>query len=107
MTTELLHWGCVSDLDTTYFVASLTPGHSSACCGQYPAKISNVLRPSSRAKGGLICSAMTLPAASSKYGKVQPPYWKPPDVSSSGPPGACMTPSRLMNDRTMILRMML
>jgi hypothetical protein len=26
---------------------------------------------------------------------VQPPKAKPPDVSSSGPPGPCMTPSRL------------
>ena len=27
----------------------------------------------------------------------QPPWAKPPSVSSSGPPGACTTPSRLMN----------
>src|SRR3954462_6814977 len=26
---------------------------------------------------------------------VQPPWVKPPDGSSSGPPGACITPSRL------------
>src|SRR6478736_2693289 len=33
----------------------------------------------------------------SKYGIDQPPCAKPPSVSSSGPPGACTTPSRLMN----------
>src|SRR6476660_7465650 len=30
---------------------------------------------------------------SSQYWKDQPPCLKPPDGSSSGPPGACMTPS--------------
>src|SRR5688572_19229535 len=33
----------------------------------------------------------------SKYGIDQPPCRKPPSVSSSAPPGACTTPSRLMN----------
>src|SRR3954451_8467482 len=36
-------------------------------------------------------------AVGSKYGADQPPWRKPPLVSSSGPPGACTTPSRLMN----------
>src|ERR671932_303389 len=31
-----------------------------------------------------------------------PPCAKPPLASSSGPPGACETPSRLMNSLTMI-----
>src|SRR6266545_6117078 len=34
----------------------------------------------------------------------QPPCAKPPDVSSSVPPGACTTPSRLMNSFTITLR---
>src|SRR3954466_4133371 len=33
----------------------------------------------------------------SKNGIDHPPCWKPPSVSSSRPPGACTTPSRLMN----------
>src|SRR5258708_27320914 len=37
-----------------------------------------------------------------KDDKPQPPYLKPSDVSSSGPSGACMTPSNVMNDRTII-----
>lgn len=31
--------------EATYLVAALTPGHLSACCGQYGAQISKVLRP--------------------------------------------------------------
>src|SRR5258705_6968664 len=33
----------------------------------------------------------------SKYGIDHPPCSTPPSVSSSAPPGACTTPSRLMN----------
>jgi hypothetical protein len=36
---------------------------------------------------------MNAPTVSSKYGTVQPPSEKPPLASSSGPPGACTTPS--------------
>src|SRR5690348_5318318 len=32
----------------------------------------------------------------------QPPYSNPPALSSSGPPGACMTPSMVMNVVVMI-----
>jgi hypothetical protein len=32
----------------------------------------------------------------------QPPYLKPPEVSSSGPPGACITPSNEIIDKTII-----
>src|SRR3954470_22691550 len=35
--------------------------------------------------------------AGSKYFIDQPPCLKPPSVSSLAPPGACTTPSRLMN----------
>src|SRR2546421_12974637 len=51
---------------------------------------------------------MNEPAASSasvKDGAVQPPYLKSLDLSSSGPPGACMTPSRVMNSWTIIFLM--
>src|SRR5258707_15563825 len=43
---------------------------------------------------------MTVPITSSEYGACHPPYLKPPLVSSSGPPPACMTPSRVMNSST-------
>jgi hypothetical protein len=43
---------------------------------------------------------MAWPRVSSKYGTVQPPWVKFPLVSSDGPPGACMTPSREIKDRT-------
>src|ERR1700722_4054677 len=47
---------------------------------------------------------MAPPRAASKCGKVQPPNAKPPVGSSLGPPGACMTPSRLVKVATTILR---
>src|SRR5512136_1577603 len=80
--------------EATYLVAVLTPGHASACCGQYRAQISKVLRPNNRSNGMFICFLRAVPRISSEYGPAHPPYAKPPLVSSSGPPGACMTPSR-------------
>src|SRR5258708_15803619 len=80
--------------EATYLVAALTPGHSSARCGQYGAQISKVLRPNNRSNGMFICLFMTVPRTSSEYGTIHPPYAKPPLVSSSGLPGDCMTPSR-------------
>src|SRR5215469_9938937 len=91
--------------EATYFVAGLTPGQMSACCGQYAAQISKVLRPNNRSNGMFICLFMTVPVTSSAYGAVHPPYAKPPLVSSSGPPGACMTPSRETNSRTITFLM--
>jgi hypothetical protein len=41
-----------------------------------------------------ICRLRSVPRIASEYGAIHPPYAKPPLVSSSGPPGACMTPSR-------------
>src|SRR5579864_1495546 len=41
----------------------------------------------------------------SECGPVHPPYAKPPLVSSSGPPGACMTPSRETNSSTLTFLM--
>src|SRR5215472_14948827 len=84
-------------LEATYLVAALTPGHMSAWRGQYGAQISKVLRPTNRSNGMFICLFMTVPRTSSEYGACHPPNAKPPLVSSSGPPPACMTPSRVMN----------
>src|SRR5512141_821984 len=80
-------------LEATYLVAVLTPGHASACCGQYGAQISKVLRPNNRSNGRFICLLRAVPRISSEYGAIHPPCANPPLVSSSGPPGACMTPS--------------
>src|SRR5512139_1464813 len=87
-------------LDATYLVAVLTPAHMSACCGQYGAQISKVLRPNNKSNGLFICFLRTVPRISSEYGAIHPPYAKPPLVSSSGPPGACMTPSRVICSST-------
>src|SRR5689334_11760559 len=38
---------------------------------------------------------MATPKSWSPYGNDQPPYGKSPSRSSSGPPGACRTPSRV------------
>src|SRR5512140_2935811 len=91
--------------DATYLVAVLTPGHPSPRCGQYDAQISKVLRPNNRSKGRFICFLRAAPRISSAYGAVHPPYAKPPLVSSSGPPGACMTPSREMCSSTITFLM--
>src|SRR4051812_16496945 len=47
---------------------------------------------------------MGLSALSSKNGNVQPPKVKPPVGSSSGPPGACITPSSETKTLPRILR---
>src|SRR3989440_10864345 len=52
-----------------------------------------------------ICLFMTVPSTSSEYGACHPPYAKLPLVSSSGPPPAWMTPSRVMNSRTITFLM--
>src|SRR5215207_9190089 len=80
--------------EATYLVAVLTPGHSSACCGQNGSQMSKVLRPNNKSNGRVICLLRAVPRISSEYGAIHPPYAKPPLVSSSDPPGACMTPSR-------------
>src|SRR5215218_141455 len=45
-------------------------------------------------------SAALAPRTSSKYGRCHPPCRNPPSVSSSGDPGACITPSRDKNSIT-------
>src|SRR4029077_13520686 len=63
--------------------------------GQWLAKIWYVRRPS---RNALACSNhpdTATPKSWSPNGNDQPPYSKLPSRSSSGPPGACMTPSRV------------
>src|SRR5262245_49321617 len=59
--------------------------------------MSYVPRPSRKHSALPNASPITSPMSSLKYGKLQPPCSKPPSRSSSGPPGACITPSRDMN----------
>src|SRR5258708_6542688 len=86
--------------EATYLVAVLTAGHMSPCCGQNRAQMSKVLRPSNKSNGRFICFFMAVEETGAECGLVHPPYAKPPLVSSSGPPGACMTPSRETNSST-------
>src|SRR5258708_38427481 len=87
--------------EATYFVAVLTAGHMSLCCGQNRAQMSKVLRPSSKSNGRIIGFLIAVETTGSECGLVHPPYAKPPLVSSSGPPGPCMTPSRQTNSSTL------
>src|ERR1700733_7712001 len=91
--------------EATYLVAVLTAGHMSLCCGQNPAKISKVLRPINKSNGRFICSFMAVERTGAECGLIHPPHAKPPLVSSSGPPGACMTPSSETNSSTLIFLM--
>ena len=47
---------------------------------------------------------MASPNESSMTFACHPPYLNPPDVSSTGPPGACMTPSIVTKVVVMIFR---
>src|SRR6266852_3199264 len=91
--------------EATYLVAVLTAGHMSLCCGQNSAQMSKVLRPSNKSNGMFICFLMAVETTGSECGLVHPPYAKPLLVSSSGPPGACMTPSRETNSSTLTFLM--
>src|SRR6266446_4435525 len=91
--------------EATYLVAVLTAGQMSLCRGQNRAQMSKVLRPSNKSNGRIICFFMAVEETVSECGLVHPPYAKPPLVSSSGPPGACMTPSRETNSSTLIFLM--
>src|ERR1039458_5352756 len=91
--------------EATYLVAVLTAGQMSLCCGQNCAQRSKVLRPSNKSNGMFICFLMAVETTGSECGPIHPPYAKPPLVSSSGPPGACMTPSRETNSSTLTFLM--
>src|SRR5215472_2223960 len=93
------------EFEATYLVAVFTPGQKSLCCGQNRAHMSKVLRPNNKSHGVFICFFMAAKETGSEYGLVHPPYAKPLLVSSSGPPGACMTPSRDMNSSTITFLM--
>src|SRR5580700_10348424 len=92
-------------LEVTYLVAVLTAGQMSLCCGQYGAQMSKVLRPINKSNGMFICFLMAVERTGSECGLIHPPYAKTPLVSSSGPPGACMTPSRETNSSTLTFLM--
>src|SRR5262245_17471584 len=83
--------------EATYLVAVLTAGQMSLCCGQNGAQMSKVLRPINKSNGMFICFLMAVERTGSECGIVHPPYAKP----SSGPLGACMTPSRETNSSTL------
>src|SRR5215510_13451829 len=91
--------------EATYLVAVFTAGQMSLCCGQYGAQMSKVFRPINKSNGMFICFLMAVERTGSECGLIHPPYAKPPLVSSSGPPGACMTPSRETNSSTLTFLM--
>src|ERR1700751_1900682 len=91
--------------EATYLVAVLTAGQMSLCCGQNGAQMSKVFRPINKSNGMFICFFMAAELTESECGLIHPPCAKPPLVSSSGPPGACMTPSREANSSTLTFLM--
>src|SRR5713101_5812130 len=91
--------------EATYLVAVLTAGQMSLCCGQNFAQMSKVFRPINKSHAMFICFLMAVEETGSECGLIHPPYAKPPLVSSSGPPGACMTPSRETNSSTLTFLM--
>src|SRR5262249_24314268 len=103
--TDGCHSWEVRVFEAMYLVAVLTAGQTSPCCGQNRDQMSKVFRPSNKSNGMFICFFMAVEATGSECGLVHPPYAKPPLVSSSGPPGACMTPSRETNSSTLIFLM--
>src|SRR4029434_2636553 len=75
------------------------------CCGQNCAHMSKIFRPINKSNGMFICFFMAVETTGSECGLIHPPYAKPPLVSSSGPPGACMTPSSETNSSTLTFLM--
>jgi hypothetical protein len=63
------------------------------------------MRPNNRSNGKFICPRSNVPRISSEYELIHPPCVKLPLVSSSGPPGACMMPSREICSSTIIFLM--
>jgi len=89
--------------DTTYFGMAFiwSANGSPARSGHAAAIVCHVRGPNSSASAFVIASSNVPPITSgSKNGCDQPPWAKPPSVSSSRPPGACTTPSKLMNSLT-------
>src|SRR5258707_15513094 len=95
-------------VETTYFgvLFMASPKGSPAGIGSNaPPWICQVLRPRSSASVRPISSKKCAPMSSCQYGPVHPPWVKPPSVSSSAPPGACMTLSNDTNSETTMFRM--
>src|ERR1700752_1918312 len=92
--------GCHSEevvvFEATYLVAVLTLGHMSPCCGQNPAQISKVLRPSNRSTGISSIFFTAASMASSLKGATHPPYANPLLGSSSDAPPPSFLPSQGM-----------
>src|SRR5512133_1125963 len=89
-------------VETTYlriaFIAS--PNGSPTIGSNAPPCICHVLRPNKSASDSAIAWKKCSPMASCQYGRVHPPCLKPPSVSSTSPPGAWITPSKVMNSAT-------
>lgn len=89
-----------STSDRTYFgMAFIRSANGSPARSGHAAAIDcHVRRPNNSTSALVSASSKAPPTTSgSKKGCDQPPWAKPPSVSSSGPPGACTTPSKLMN----------
>src|SRR5689334_20829539 len=97
-------------VETTYFCRPFNRpanGSSAGAGSNASACPCHVLRPSRRVSALLISSNIVAPISSCQYGIVQPPCANPPSVSSSAPPGACMTPSSETNSATVNFLMLL
>src|SRR3989440_10661282 len=100
----------VSVVETTYFgmVYMTSPkGPPAGGASNAPPWICHVLRPRSSASLWLMASKKCAPMSSCQNGHVHPPWVKPPSVSSSAPPGACMTLSNDTNSDTTMFRMII
>src|SRR5437588_5984483 len=89
------------EFEATYLVAVLTP----AIHPHVEARRTPKCQRSCVLIAGRTASSSATPRVSSSYGAAHPPYAKPSLVSSSGPPGACMTPSREICSSTIIFLM--
>src|SRR5512146_2034663 len=103
MSSDLLHSSFISVFEATYFFALLIPaamGSSSVFTyGQCAANISYVFLPSNNQKDDQF--ARPSPCRGSDQSRENPPaVFKTAGGSSSGPPGAYITPSRVMKDMT-------
>src|SRR5688572_4541886 len=92
--------------EATYLVAVITSGHASAFWGQNGSQMSNVTRPNNKSNDEFICFFRASPILLSEYALIHPPYLKPLLVSSSGPPGAWITPSMEICSSTIIFLML-
>src|SRR6478609_7784977 len=101
MTDVLCHSGSRRVRETTclgrVFSFAATVSSGSVTVDQNAYIMSYVVRPKSTSSVSANQVSTTAPKSSSTNGTTQPPCSNPPVRSSSGPPGPCMTPSRLRN----------